>query len=334
MRFASLLLFMGMLHAADFPQIEISNGFLRVKIDLPDAKNGYYRGTRFDWSGMIHSLIFQGHEYYGPWFERVDPKVHDFAYQGSEIVACPSTAAVGPAEEFVTADTQPLGYHEAAPGGTFVKIGVGALRKPDDSKYDRFRLYEIVEGSNWSVRRRGDSVQFTQRVNAAGFGYVYEKTVSLERDKAEMRIAHRLRNTGAKPIETNVYNHNFLRIDGEAPGPDYHIEFPFALAQPAPSSPLEVRSGRIEYRKTLVGEERAVMMPISALDARVQNYDISVENTKARAGVRMIGDRPMEMASLWSIRAVLAVEPFVRISIAPGQEFEWNIKYDYFVPRK
>lgn len=41
--------------ASDVPQAEISNGELRVRLYLPDVHKGYYRGTRFDWSGVIAS---------------------------------------------------------------------------------------------------------------------------------------------------------------------------------------------------------------------------------------------------------------------------------------
>jgi hypothetical protein len=324
-------MFAGLLNAADFPQTELSNAQLRVKIDLPDASGGYYRGTRFDWSGMIHSVVFKGHEYYGPWFQRVDAAVHDFAYSGADVVASPCTAAVGPAEEFVTGDTQPLGYAEAAPSGTFVKIGVGALRKPDDLKYDRMHLYEIVHGSKWTIHRGAGFIEFAQSAGAAGYGYIYRKTVSLDPAKPQLRIAHRLRNTGAKRIETNVYNHNFLRIDGEAPGPDYKLEFPFALK---PSSTLEknlaeIRANHIVYEKSLTGEER-VATPIDGFGADAKDFDIRIENTRAGVGLRIKGDRPLETEALWSIRAVLSVEPFVRLSIAPGEEFAWSLTYDYY----
>src|SRR5579871_1412213 len=123
-RWVPLVCLTGLLCGANPPETELSNGEIRLKVYLPDAKAGFYRGTRFDWSGMIGSLVYKGHEFYGPWFQRVDPVVRDFSSEGAEIVASPCTAAVGPAEEFVTDATQPLGYQEAKPGGTFVKIGV------------------------------------------------------------------------------------------------------------------------------------------------------------------------------------------------------------------
>src|SRR5262245_53026564 len=103
------------LWAADFPTFEIANDQIRALVYLPDTKKGYYRATRFDWSGVVYSLQYKGHDYYGPWFQATDPSVHDFVYKGSDIVASPCTAITGPVDEFA-----PMGWEEAKPGGTFV----------------------------------------------------------------------------------------------------------------------------------------------------------------------------------------------------------------------
>src|SRR5688572_13003059 len=108
------------------PQAEISNGRIRAKIYLPDARQGYYRGTRFDWAGVVAGLEWNGHNYFGQWFERYDPTLHD--------------AITGPVEEFLTNDSG-LGYDEAQPGESFVRIGVGAVRKPAEPAYRRFATY-------------------------------------------------------------------------------------------------------------------------------------------------------------------------------------------------
>jgi hypothetical protein len=317
--------------AAEYPSAEISSGDLQVNLYLPDAKTGFYRASRFDWSGMIDSLIYRGHQYYGPWFQRVDPSVRDFTYDGADIVASPCTAAVGPAEEFITGANQPLGYNEAKAGGTFVKIGVGALRKPADSEYDLFRLYELVDGGTWTVQKTAQSIEFTQTLTdpQSGYGYVYRKTVSVS--KNVMSIRHRLRNTRSKPIDTNVYNHNFLRIDGIAPGPDYTITVPFAIQSHSPPDPehAEIRGNQIVYRKLLINQDR-VATPIEGFGTDPKDYDVRIENNRSHAGLRITGDRPLESESLWSIRAVLAVEPFVKIHAAPGEEFSWSMKYTYF----
>jgi hypothetical protein len=319
------------LWSAEYPSAEISSADLQVKLYLPDARTGFYRASRFDWSGMIHSLVYRGHEYYDSWFQRVDPNVHDFTYDGANIVASPCTAAVGPAEEFLTAANQPLGYNEAKAGDTFVKIGVGALRKPDDSVYDQFRLYELVHGGTWTVQKTAQSIEFTQTLTdpRSGYGYVYRKTISVS--TGEMTIRHRLRNTGSRLIDTNVYNHNFLRIDGAGPGPNYTITVPFAIQshRPPDSALAEIRGNQILYRRVLIDQDQ-VDFPIEGFSTDPKDYDVRIDNKRSHAGLRIIGDRPLESQALWSIRAVLAVEPFVKIHAAPDEEFSWSMKYIYF----
>jgi hypothetical protein len=86
---------------ATFPEAEISNNLIRARLLLPDPERGYYRATRFDWSGLISSLECDGHNYFGPWFERHDPKTHD--------------AIVGPVEEFQC--------DEGGPGSAIQTVG-------------------------------------------------------------------------------------------------------------------------------------------------------------------------------------------------------------------
>jgi hypothetical protein len=61
----------------DVPEAETSNGFVPAKLYLPNPEHGYYRGARFDWSGVLESLEYKGHNYFGKWFYRYDPTLHD-----------------------------------------------------------------------------------------------------------------------------------------------------------------------------------------------------------------------------------------------------------------
>src|SRR4029077_20435593 len=120
--------------AADFPQSEITNGSIKAVLYLPDAEKGYNTATRVDWSGVIASLEYKGHNYFGVWFPKYDPKIHD--------------SITGPVEEFRTGDSA-IGYPEAKAGGTFIRIGVGVLRKPDDTPFQQFKTYDIVDTGKW-----------------------------------------------------------------------------------------------------------------------------------------------------------------------------------------
>jgi hypothetical protein len=323
-------------NAQQHPEATISNGIIKAKIYLPDSQNGFYRGTRFDWSGVIASLEFAGHNYYGPWFTKTEPSVHDYIYDGPDIVAGTASAITGPAEEFLS-NNKALGFDEAAPGGTFLKIGVGVLRRPDASKYDPFRTYEIVDGGKWTVKVKPQSVEFTQRVMdpATGYGYLYTKTVRLVPGKPQMLIEHSLQNIGKRPIETSVYDHNFLVLDKQPIGPDFTVTMPFDIhpSKPINSAFGEIEKNRITYRKNLENKDR-FSTAFEGFGPTSKDYDITIENKKIGAGMNIKGDRPLESAELWSIRSILAMEPFIHISVKPGEIFPWKYTYLYYkLPR-
>ena len=307
------------------PSTTISNQHIRAKLWLPDAKAGFYRATRFDWSGVIASLEYAGHDFYDPWFSKSDPAVRDFAYQDADIVAGSVSAVTGPADEF----QKPLGYDKAKPGETFVKIGVGVLRKPDDANYTFSTRFDLVDTGKWTVTTGNDFVTFIQDLAdaASGYGYQYTKTIRLTDGAPEMVIEHTLRNTGSVALVSNVYNHNFLVLDQLAPGPDYVITLPFAITSTRPPAPAAatISGNQITYARTLEGQDR-VSFPIQGFGPHAGDYDIRIENRRARAGVRVRGDRPLASMTLWSIRSVLTMEPFIDIEVDPGGAFTW--RYD------
>ena len=47
--------------------MEISNGLVKAGLRLPDPETAYYRGVRFDWSGDMPYLEYDGHSYFGEW---------------------------------------------------------------------------------------------------------------------------------------------------------------------------------------------------------------------------------------------------------------------------
>jgi hypothetical protein len=320
--------------APDTPQAEISNTVIKARLYLPDRDKGFYRGTRFDWSGVIGSLAYQGHTYYGPWFTRADPAVNDFIYDGADIVAGPCSAVTGPVEEFST-NGKALGYDQAQPGGTFIKIGVGVLRKPDEGgSYSPFRLFKIVDPGSWKVRTTRDSIAFLHTVGdpTSGYAYRYEKTIRLVPGRAEMVMEHRLENTGKRPLTTSVYNHNFLVLDGQPPGPDFILKMPFEVraTRSLNSALAEVRGNQVVYKKALQGQE-VVYTPLAGFGTTAADYQFTIENKKVGAGMKVSGDRPLSRVALWSIRSVLSLEPFVDMTIDPAREFSWKYTYRYYL---
>jgi hypothetical protein len=325
--------------SSSFPSVEISNGEIQAKVFLPDAKKGFYRATRFDWSGIITDLRYKGHVFYQPWFYKIDYDAtergkpnYDFGYDDTGVVSAPFTAMVGPGEEFNTNRTA-LGFDEAKVGGTFTKIGIGVLRKADDSRYDHSKTYEIVDGGKWKIKKAKDSITFTQTLSdpSSGYAYVYTKTVRLVKGQPVLMLEHSLKNTGKKTIESTVYDHNFFTLDHTPPGPGLVVKFPFKLESARPPDPnfAEIKGNDLVYIKTLTGKDRVTSM-FTGFGPTAADYDFREENEKIGAGVRIQGDQPITNLALWSIRTVMAIEPYITMKIEPGAEYKWNLKYTYY----
>lgn len=318
---------------ADHPEAQISNGQIRAKLYLPDAKNGFYKSTRFDWSGVISSLEYAGHNYYGPWFTGSDPSTRDFVFKGNEINVGLVSAMTGPVEEF----QKPQGFDSAKPGDKFVKVGVGVLRRTDDTAYNWGKTYDLLDPGKWTVSTHADSVEFTQELSepSLGYAYVYRKTIRLVPGKSELVMEHSLKNTGRLPIETNLYNHNFLTLDKAGPSPDFVVTVPYQIQSQRPPNPqaATITGNQFTWAKAVEGEER-VSAPIGGFSTDAKDYDIRIENRKLGAGMRITCDRPLVNNTVWSIRSVIAVEPFIAIAAEPGKEFTWKYTYSYYTIEK
>ena len=310
----AVLLALGQLAGTPAPQAEISSGRIHATLYLPDARSGYYRGTRFDWSGVIRALEWNGHSYFGQWFERYDPTLHD--------------AITGPVEEFLT-NGAGLGYDDARTGGRFVRIGVGALRKPDESAYRRFGTYEIVDPGRWTVEKGADSIQFVHEMpDTEGYAYVYRKRVRLDKDS--LVLEHRLKNTGRKAIATSVYNHDFFMLDNQPTGPNVVVRFPFV---PRATSDLrglaEIRGRDFFYLKEFE-RRQTLQTEIEGFGATARDFDFRVENRKTGAGVRQTGDRPISKIVFWSAGITVCPEAYIDLRVEPGKESSWRIAYEFY----
>ena len=296
------------------PDTDISNGLIKAKIYLPDAQDGYYRGTRFDWSGVIYDLEYDGHKFFGKWFDRYEPTLHD--------------AIMGPVDSF-----NPIGYDEARVGEGFLRIGVGILEKPDEPRYAFTTPYKILDHGNWKIRKRSSEVTFIHDLNTSKYQYKYTKNVKLIKGKPELVLEHILENKGSTTIETDVYNHNFFVMDDQPTGPDFVVKFPFA-----PQGELKgkeekgaINGRQIAYNDVIQKGEYFAVSPLTGYGSTSADNDLRIENTKTKAGVRIIGDKPIVRFVYWSAAATLCPEPYVNIKVEPGKTVAWVIRYEFYL---
>lgn len=315
---AALALVLGSCKSPDmnfdqYPSLTISNEEVEMLIYLPDPENGLYRATRFDWSGVIGSVKYKDHEYFGYWKDTHDPLFHE--------------DLPGPVEGYLKPG---LGYDEAEPGGSYVRIGVGLIEKPDEAEYSFRNYYKLVDPGDWSVDHGKDWISFKHVLNTdIGFSYIYEKLIKLKDNGFTM--VHKLQNTGEKAIDTDQFNHNFFMIDGEPSGRAFTVSFPYPIStEDDPKGFVDLKDKTLDFIKDLEGDDSFFIL-LNGYGEEISDHEVTVLNEKSGAGVTFTIDKPLHRMAFWACRTTLCPENFIWLSLEPGSQEEWTSDYTLFV---
>lgn len=296
-----------------YPQATLSNRWMTVRYFLPDPEKGFYRGTRFDGSGLIARVEAGNHSYFSHFRATHDPLNHD--------------DICGTAEEFDITD--PPGYKLAKAGEPFLKVAVGVLERPDAEPYTFSKPHNVLKAAPWETATGENFVTFKQTLPLFNkWGYEYKKTIQLHTNGAVLSIIRELKNTGVESLTTEHYGHHFLKIDDAPAGPGYQFEFPFA---PQFGERAETQ-GALDINNTLllftsaVPAQKAIWAPLTGF-ASPADHRITIRFTRTRGILTLIGDRPLEKLVLFSANGVVCPENFVKISVPPGQTAKWTSTY-------
>jgi hypothetical protein len=310
----------------DFTHVDISNGILSARV-YPPGKNELNRGSRFDHAGVVFHITYKGQDQSTYWFDRfvTDPADEGKYPPGTEHSCCNMS---GPVEEFA-----PVGFDEAGMGGRFLKPGIGIFKRTSD-RYDQFPTLPVLNAGAHTFKATRTGARFTQdlRDPESGYGYRYLKSVQLVPGKPQMTISHVLTNTGSKPIVTEVFCHNFLTL---SPGSEHlAITAPFTWGSVEPLQPelVKLDGNTIRYLAP-IPKGVTTQSLMTGFGDKVSDYDFTITNTQSGFGQRIRADTPVAKINMWSITPTYSLEPYVAISLKPGETKRWAYTYDFFGPK-
>jgi hypothetical protein len=311
--------------AEEYPHVFLKNDTLKMKLYLPDAEKGFYRGTRFVRAGVVGEVEFAGHKLFGPWKDKHDPTNHD--------------DIIGFAPEF--GQEKPLGYDDAKVGGTFLKIGVGELEKPAEEKFSFAKKYKVVKPAQWKeLVREGDDDSLrrigwmTQGELPSGLKYLFQMTLQLTQFKGvpTLHISYQLRNIGRGRISTDFYQHNFFNVDGDPVGPSYALEFTY---EPKPKNAL----GKFDDLVTAEGKELRFKDKLADgfVMAGVTGYhpglmldrQVTMKHSPSRVRVLCAWDYSTQKINVWGVKTTICPEPFTQLIVEPRQAKLWSVIYRF-----
>lgn len=313
--------------------IVLGRGGLSIELCEPRS---YYRGTRFDACGVFRRIVKDGYIYADRWFDGEDAFRHD--------------NVCGPSEEFFGV----FGYDEAPVGGTFLKIGVGLLRKDAEKPYDWFHLYEIVDGGRFSLRIGTDTgcnedhapATWAEYSHVLEGCYNYVKRIEVISDDS-FEISHRLElsesfpfrsvGNGGKQVSILQYCHNFFTFNGTHVGPSRRMDFP---VPPRGEWRADSVHGYLEGNSLLFDAplQPGEMSYIGNLQLLPSPGNFSLvlseggsgrDTTVPEAGhkVTIVSDRPLDHMVMWACPRVACPEPYLRFGLDPGESASWKNTY-------
>ncbi|EFM11413.1 conserved hypothetical protein [Paenibacillus curdlanolyticus YK9] len=295
------------------PSIILASDQLQVEIEQC-GQPGQYAGARFDWTGFVKQVKLTG-------------SGHTFCTRVS-LVPGEEADGGGLCNEFGIGG--PNGYEEAAPGESFLKIGVGALTRLSEAEYDFAEAYPIAL-SPVETEQGGDYIRYrsvSPTVN--GYAYTYEKTVTVT--GREVAIAYRLTNNGVKPITTTEYVHNFIAINSKPIGPDYVLRLPLAFANRDGFEPIDELVKPLQMDGDSMRWEPVTDIFYAQYSPAAEQVPFywELKDEQTGAGLRESGSDPVAYYALWGNSHVVSPEAFVQVDLAPGETKCWTRSYTFF----
>lgn len=288
--------------------IELKNRVIRLVLAEAGKE---YRGSRFDWCGQILEVHFKNkYQFCGREREEESP--------------IPETLGMGLHNEFGT--DKALGFEDCPPGGFFLKIGLGRMKKDYQGPFDFYRPHQI-DPLPVQVERGENQVTFLQQSPLLnGYAYSYRKSIQLM--EQGFQVNYLLENRGEKTMDTDEYVHNFLNFSERKTGPDYCLNFPvlvdssscFKILNPGDCMKIADRSitwNRCPESDFYLGGLNAQNLP-DRWELEHKSLGIALEEHCHFSVSKM---------KLWGNAHAISPELFKSIRIEPGESEQWSRSY-------
>lgn len=303
-----------------YPHLVLRGGGVELIVFVPDAQKGINRAVRFDRAGFVARAKYRGHSWFGPWHDLDDPGRND--------------NVLGTAGEFGMGTNDmppPLGFDDAQEGEPFLKIGVGLLRKRGE-RYRFQESYELIRAADWAVEATPRSVAFQQECrDDSGFAYRYKKQIRVTDEPPGFDVDYELKNVGSRPIDQTYYSHNFVQIDGQPIGPAYRFTFPRAMTPDRAMRGIASVSAKLLSFTRELREGESIFTQFVEHDLPASANGFVVMHEPTGVGLRVSGTAQLARYHFWATDRVACPEPFVQVSVEPGETFRWRDSYELIV---
>ena len=276
----------------------LSDGDLRVEIQIATDLHASEFGPRFDRTAVVTSVTIDGVELLGPW---------------------------GLSDEFGLYGIGVLGYETTGADAAFIKIGVGTLLRDTSNNYHFSHAYPVQRLFPVTLDSNDKRVSVRQQTDSTlPHRYDYLKTYSLSEHNV-LTIRYQLTNTGDTAWPFEHYNHHWFRLGEAAVGPRYRASTGFELPDNETRFLLDGNSLRLAASLG-PGDAAYYGSDLADVDSVANRFDLSVGGTTI---VRYEGSFPPARFAVFANQDGFCPEVFKRATLAPGETASWSATYRF-----
>ena len=85
------------------------------------------------------------------------------------------------------------------------------------------------------------------------------------------------------------------------------------------------------FEKELINNDHLFYRSLTGFSNSEKDYDIKIENHKTGAAVRITSDQPLSRIVFWSALKTICPEPYIKLTIKPGETVTWRIAYHFYI---
>ena len=295
-----------------YPKIELRSGDLQLTLFKPDAKNGYYRGTRYDWGNQIAQISYKGHTFITEWPDEHDPLNPDHG--------------IGILNEFNR--ELALFPYEQGKSGFGVRPGIGQIQYQDmeEPKVIEPARWEMSNGQTWAIVENS-------LVYGKDSGYFYGKRIRLLPPNT-VEIQSILENVG-RTLLTSDLNCTF-RFNIDHQPIDSNLILRLAKEIPVIEDSTEtwqLLSNDFLLKRPVQKKETVETVAYQSSDRSIKVI-FQLENPQAGIGVQVHNTLPAQKLEILGNDRVLGPHSAHRFEVKTGDALEWRTVLTFYEVRQ
>ena len=288
----------------------LATGDLSITVALPNREAGHYQGIRFDHGGIVTEATWRGHSFLGVLKPPRNAKRHD--------------GASGTHEEFHI--DKPPGFAEAADGGVFLKIGVGALVRPSRKSYGFMHDYAVQQWATWKVTEAPGAITCAHEEAAGAYAVRGSRTIRLLPAGEGFVIERELTSSGTAELPVEHYNHTMIIIDGKPIGTDYSLTYPTPVT--VTHKHLAADGATVRF-PTDLPKGAGVWTQVTGLPEGPGAATVRIANASSGVAVELSGDTQPAKVVIYAEATAICPEAFTSFTLKPGESKRWSQTYRF-----